>query len=81
MKVPEKQRHPRGRPLQPRFLKEHHHRRATDDSLDAKKTQAVNVTCLEIEWVKGGKSEGKGLVCHLIAANQLLRVSCIPDRV
>jgi hypothetical protein len=39
--VPERKSHPRGKPLQPRFLKyselfeEPHHRRAADDSLTA----------------------------------------------
>jgi hypothetical protein len=32
LNVPEKKSHPRGRPLQPRFPKEPHHRRAADDS-------------------------------------------------
>jgi hypothetical protein len=44
-----------GRPLQPRFPKEPHHRRAADDSLAAKKPQASNVIRLELERVKRGE--------------------------
>jgi hypothetical protein len=51
LNVPEKKNHPQGRPLQPRFPKEPHHRRAADDSLAAKKPQASNVIRLEIERV------------------------------
>jgi len=36
LNVPERKSHPRGKPLQPRFPKEPHHRRAADDSLTAK---------------------------------------------
>ena len=36
LNVPERKSHPRGKPLQPRFPKEPHHRRAADNSLTAK---------------------------------------------
>jgi hypothetical protein len=63
-----------GRPLQTRFPKELHHRRAADDSLAAKKPQASNFVRLEIERVKGGVDKGLGR--HLSATDQLRRVSC-----
>jgi hypothetical protein len=36
LNVPERKSHPRGKPLQPTFPKEPHHRRAADESLTAK---------------------------------------------
>jgi hypothetical protein len=76
--MPEKKSHPRGRPLKPRFLKEPHHRRATDKSLAAKQPQASHVIRLKIERVKKG-GEDKGLGRHLSPADQLRRASCSPD--
>jgi len=55
LNVPRKRSHPRGRPLQPRFPKEHHHRRAADDSLTAQRPQASNVFSLEMEREEGGR--------------------------
>ena len=40
LNVPRKESHPRGKPLQPRFPKEHHHRRAADDSLCVTRPQS-----------------------------------------
>ena len=45
LNVPRKRSHPRGRPLQPRFPKEHHHRRAADDSLCGTRPQSKCVCC------------------------------------
>jgi hypothetical protein len=73
LNVPEKESHTCGRPLQPIFPQEPHHRRAADNLLTAKTPQVSNVFRLGIERVKGG--EGKGLGLHLIAASQLRRVS------
>ena len=53
---------PAGRPLQTRFPKEPHHRKAANDSLAAKKQQASNVICLEIERVEGGRGQGRVFV-------------------
>ena len=40
LNVPRKKSHPRGKPLQPRFPKEHHRRRAADDSLCSTRPQS-----------------------------------------
>ena len=40
LNVPRKKSHPRGKPLQPRFPKEHHRRRAADDSLCGTRPQS-----------------------------------------
>jgi len=47
--VPRERSRPRGRPLQPRFPKEHHHRRAADDSLCGLVPQSNVVVSLEME--------------------------------
>ena len=49
LNVPRERSRPRGRPLQPRFPKEHHHRRAADDSLCGLVPQSNVVVSLEME--------------------------------
>ena len=59
LNVPRERSRPRGRPLQPRFPKEHHHHRAADDSLTAQRPQASIVFSLEMEREEG--REGRAL--------------------
>ena len=54
LNVPRERSRPRGRPLQPRFPKEHHHRRAADDSLCGLVPQSNVVVSLEMEREEGG---------------------------
>jgi len=54
LNVPRERSRPRGRPLQPRFPKEHHHRRAADDSLCGLVPQSNVVVNLEMEREEGG---------------------------
>ena len=54
LNVPRERSRPRGRPLQPRFPKEHHHRRAADDSLCGLVPQSNVVVSLEMEREGGG---------------------------
>ena len=54
LNVPEERRRPWGRPLRPRFPKEPHHRRATDDSLCGSRPQS------EIVFVHRGQIRGEG---------------------
>ena len=77
LNVPRKRSHPRGRPLQPRFPKEHHHRRAADDSLCGLVPQSNVVVSLEMEREEGGarswpppqrrRSAPQGLLCFALA--------------
>ena len=59
LNVPRRKSRPRGKPLQPRFPKEHHHHRAADDSLTAQRPQASIVFSLEMEREEG--REGRAL--------------------
>jgi len=77
LNVPRKRSHPRGRPLQPRFPKEHHHRRAADDSLCGLVPQSNVVVSLEKEREEGALKGGLGLGHHLSAAGQLRKASCV----
>ena len=54
LNVPRERSRPRGRPLQPRFPKEHHHHRAADDSLCGLVPQSNVVVSLEMEREEGG---------------------------
>ena len=69
LNVPRERSRPRGRPLQPRFPKEHHHRRAADDSLCGLVPQSNVVVSLEMEREEG--EGGVGLGRHLSAAARL----------
>ena len=65
LNVPRKESHPRGKPLQPRFPKEHHHRRAADDSLCVTRPQSKY-------RLQPGKKKGVvGLGRHISAAGRL----------
>ena len=68
-----------GVPMQPRFPKELHRNRAEDYSLTAGNLQASNVIRLEIKRVKGGERARALAATSSRAADQLRRVSCIPD--
>ena len=73
LNVPRKESHPRGKPLQPRFPKEHHHRRAADDSLCVTRPQSKY-------RLQPGKKKGVvGLGRHISAAGRLRMHSNIFD--
>ena len=72
LNVPRERSRPRGRPLQPRFPKEHHHRRAADDSLCGTRPQSNVVVNLEMEREEGG---GLGLGHRISAAGQHRKAS------
>jgi hypothetical protein len=69
LNVPRKKSHPRGKPLQPRFPKEHHRRRAADDSLCSTRPQSKHR--LQPGNGEGRRGRGGGLGRHISAAARL----------
>ena len=68
LNVPRKKSHPRGKPPQPRFPKEHHRRRAADDSLCSTRPQSKH----RLQPGNGeGRRGGGGLGRHISAAARL----------